>query len=113
MARADSDADVLRREFEAADGTFLYALQEEDRWDRDAFTRLHDALVVCCVGHGSATTLERWITSGFWSTLRSIERYLSWQEGLPEEDEEYYHEAHLRVEQATEWLLIGCIERQV
>ncbi len=58
MARDDSYVDVPRREFEAADGTFLHTLREEERWHRDAFSRLHDALVACCVGHRSATTLE-------------------------------------------------------
>jgi hypothetical protein len=61
--------EVLRKEHEATNESFVMTLRGEGRWDRAAYDRLFDAMLQCCKAHDDQTVIERWIAE-VW--------YLSW-----------------------------------
>ncbi len=61
---------ILRSEFEAKEGTFLFKLRCELDWDVHAFDRVMAAMEACCRATVSEARVERWVAEGFW--------YLSW-----------------------------------
>jgi len=66
----DTWREVLCKEHEAADDSFVMQLRGESRWDDAAHTRLFAAMLECCKAHEGQDTVERWIAEVFW--------YLSW-----------------------------------
>jgi hypothetical protein len=60
------DLELLRREFSAEDGTFLLQLRIDLHWDRQAFSRLEQAMRRVCARLESRDHLERWLAEGYW-----------------------------------------------
>lgn len=97
---------TLRREFDAEEGTFLLRLRGEMAWDREAFSRLAEAMEACAADHAGRPVLARWVAEGFW--------YVSWfvpqwagHPAFPRPDEEYYSRACERLFDLASWLFTG------
>ena len=85
--------DVLRSEFDAADGSFLIQLREL-HWDKVAFARLVAAMEECCIALNGVDTVDRWVAEGFWF-LSWYVRSWSTHENFPREfSEDYYERAY-------------------
>lgn len=98
---------LLRREFEADEGSFLLRLRGDMEWDRAAFSRLVEAMESCCRRGEGSERLERWQVAGFW--------YLSWfvrswtsNPNFPRPyPAEYYESAYERLEDLACWFFFG------
>ena len=66
----DNYLDILRHELEADDDSFLIKMRVELEWDREAFSRMTEAMRIYCDSHTEGEVIERWVVSGFY--------YLSW-----------------------------------
>ena len=99
--------DVLKREFEAEEGSFLIELRCDLTWNLDSFSRLTTAMEACCRGNESNEALERWVANGFW--------YLSWfvaewtrHPSFPRSHpDEYYQKAYQRLNDLAFWFFSG------
>lgn len=92
--------EILRKEHEGADGSFVMQLHGEARWDEPAHTRLFAAMRECCKAHEGQDTVERWIAEVFW--------YLSWWPRLLVErhwpGSEYHQDAVINFDHLAWWL---------
>ena len=60
--QVDEHLDVLRREFEAGQGTFLMGLRGESReWDKPAFSRFEQAMRWACEHFQDHDQPDRWM----------------------------------------------------
>jgi hypothetical protein len=104
----EDDESILRREFEAEDGSFLIQLRCELTWDKVAFSRLILAMEQCAVARQGKDVLERWIAEGFWY-LEKFAQEWSTHEGFPRpHGEEYYEAAYERLRDLSYWLFVGA-----
>lgn len=62
----DEVIEVLRREFEAEEGSFLLRLRGDLEWDRTAFSRLERAMRTACERSQGSEKLDRWLAEGFY-----------------------------------------------
>ena len=107
MTNAENYLEILRREFDAEDGSFLLQLRIERVWDKAAFTRLTAAMRVCCERHDDAVTLECWLAGGFWF-LHDFVRGHSSHPNFPRVyAEAYYTAAYERLWALASWFLMG------
>lgn len=58
--------DILKREFDAEDGSFLIIARCELRWDQEAFRRLTSAMYDVADEVRGKPVIESWIAEGFW-----------------------------------------------
>jgi hypothetical protein len=58
--------DVLKREFEAEDGSFLLHVRCDLTWDEVAFRRLTSAMYDVADAVRGSPSIESWIAEGFW-----------------------------------------------
>jgi hypothetical protein len=58
--------DILKREFDAKDGSFLMLLRAELRWDWIAFRRLTGVMYDVADEVRGKPAIESWIAEGFW-----------------------------------------------
>jgi hypothetical protein len=73
-ADVDGSVTVLRREFEAAEGSFLLCLRGDDLgWDRTAFSRLEQAMRVVCAQYEGRDDRPRWMAEGFYEVSHQVE----------------------------------------
>ena len=98
--------DVLRREFQADDGSFLAIAQEERRWDKDAFRELVEAMRDCCVRCSEDEQLERWMAHGFFYVPAFI-RAWSQQDGFDRPNDTYWRRAIELLEVLSHWFFWG------
>jgi len=61
-----SPEDILKSEFEGADGSFLTIARCELRWDASAFRRLTEAMFDVAAKLRDAEAIDHWVAQGFW-----------------------------------------------
>ena len=61
-----SPREILKREFDAEDGSFLIRARSELTWDGAAFRRLTSAMFDVASEDRGKPSIETWIASGFW-----------------------------------------------
>jgi hypothetical protein len=116
--------EILEHEFSADDGSFLLQMRCDLVWNREAFTRLTEAMLACCQvydnhsqqptlpGFGLAydrTYLPRWIADGFWYCATYIEGFTShpaWSEKIAA-GSGYYEKAYERLRDLAQWFFSG------
>jgi hypothetical protein len=117
----DDYSAVLRREFAAEEGSFLFQLHDLI-WDRAAFNRLTAAMLACCEAYDESdeqptllgpaydrTHLPRWLTAGFWFLATFVEDYTShaaWK-GKIAADPDYYAQAYHRLRDLADCFFNG------
>lgn len=99
---------ILRHEFDAEEGSFLLRLRCDLVWDPAAFTRLTDAMAVCCREHEGAAMLPRWVAEGFWYTHWFVPHW-SKNDAFPRpHPAPYYEAAYERLWDLAFWLFAGA-----
>ncbi|MEV1200664.1 hypothetical protein [Microbispora rosea] len=97
----------LRREFEADDDTFLLKLRGNLEWDRDAFSRLEQAMRATCELYQGCDQLDRWIAEGFYEVSRWVRDWTSHPNFPRPEPDEYYDACIERLDDLADWFFRG------
>jgi hypothetical protein len=97
---------TLRREFEAADGSFLIQLRCGMVWDREAFLRLVAAMELCAAEHAGRESLERWVAEGFWYVGWFVPEW-SGHPNFPRPEAAYHRRACDRLHDLAWWFFTG------
>jgi hypothetical protein len=98
---------ILRREFEADEGSFLLGLRVEAEWDREAFSRLIGAMERCASEVEGREVIERWIANGFWFLEKYTAEWAGHPNRIPTGEEDYYRTACTRLSDLAWWLFFG------
>ncbi|MFD0523100.1 hypothetical protein [Paractinoplanes durhamensis] len=74
----DDALTVLRREFEASEGSFLLGLRGSGLvWERAAFSRLERAMRVVCKQYEDCDDVPRWMAEGFYYVAHFVAEWTS------------------------------------
>ena len=90
---SDGMLDVLRHELEARDGSFLIQMRVHLEWDREAFSRLIEAMRLYCEAHVGDEVIERWVASGFYYFSHAVRDWTTHPNFPRPYTPEYYEEA--------------------
>jgi hypothetical protein len=100
--------DLLRREFEANQGTFLLGLRGEGlEWDRAAFSRFEKAMRWACQHFRDEDRLDRWMAEGFYYTSSFVRDWTSHPDFPRPEPEQYYNDCIQRISDLADWFFHG------
>jgi hypothetical protein len=98
---------ILRREFDAEEGSFLLQLRCDLVWDKAAFSRLVAAMEKCAVGHEGRQVIARWIAEGFWYLEKFVPEHCGHPAFPRRHGDEYYESAYERLRDLSYWLFVG------
>jgi hypothetical protein len=100
--------DVLRREFEADQDTFLLGLRGDRlEWDRAAFSRFEKAMRWACEHFQDGQQLDRWMAEGFYYTSWFVRDWTSHSHFPRPEPEQYYNDCIQRIGDLADWFFHG------
>lgn len=101
---------ILRREFDAEEGSFMIQLRCSLVWDKTAFSRLVQAMEWCAAAHEGQETIARWIAFGFWYLETNVPDFSQHPNFPRPYGDEYYEGAYRRLRDLSYWLFVGeCI----
>jgi tetratricopeptide (TPR) repeat protein len=83
---------ILRREFNAEEGSFLHQVRCGLKWDWDAFRRLTSAMYDVAEDTKGQLSIETWIAQGFWFCDTWIKDWTS-HPNFPQPPENSYRDA--------------------
>jgi hypothetical protein len=101
------DLELLRREFSAEDGSFLLQLRIDLHWDRQAFSRLEQAMRRACAQMESRDHLARWLAEGYWYLSDFVPAHTSHPNFSRPEPAGYYEAAVQRLRDLQNWFVTG------
>lgn len=101
------DDSALRRELEAAEGSFLIKLRTDLEWDRGAFDRLTAEMYEYVRGRDHDAPIPRWVADGFWYLDWWVEDWSSHECFPRPHGEAYYSAAYERLHALAFWLFTG------
>jgi hypothetical protein len=107
MMSSMDDLSLLRREFSAESGTFLSRLRQDLIWDKDAFTRLEQAMRRLCTEFEEREDLPRWIVEGFWQCADWVPAWTEHPNFPLPEPPAYYENAIKRLWDLQYWIVVG------
>jgi len=99
--------EILRNEFEAGPNSFLIKLRPDLVWDTAAFTRLTDAMRICCEQQSGSRDLERWMARGFWYVPGFVKEWTSHPNFPKTEPTKYYDDAYRLLDELAFWFFSG------
>jgi hypothetical protein len=100
--------DQLRREFAAAEGTFLLNLRgDRIEWDRPAFSRLEKTMRWACQRFREHDQLDRWMADGFYEVSRFVRNWTSHPNFPRPGPEQYYNDCIERLDDLADWFFRG------
>jgi hypothetical protein len=100
--------DLLRREFEADQGTFLGSLRGEGiEWDKAAFSRFEKAMRWACGHFQEEDRLDRWMADGFHYASWFVRDWTSHPNFPRPEPEHYYNDCIQRIGDLADWFFRG------
>lgn len=99
--------DVLRNEFSAQGGSFLLQLRHDFYWDKVAYRRLTEAMLVYAKHVSGDSPLDRWAAQGFWFTELFTRSHTAHPNFPRPEPPEYYAAALRRLEDLCKYLFDG------
>ncbi|MFC4035996.1 hypothetical protein ACFO3J_31710 [Streptomyces polygonati] len=103
----DEAIEVLRREFEAEEGSFLLQLRGDLMWDRAAFTRLERAMRAACERDQAEEKLDRWLAEGFFDVATWVPMWTAHPD-FPRPTPGVYYEACMeRISDLARWFFRG------
>lgn len=106
MGRVD-DIELLRCEFAAEEGSFLSQLRSDLHWDRQAFSRLEQAMRRVCASLENRDQLDRWLVEGYWVLADFVPGHTSHPNFPRPEPSEYYEAALERLRDLQDWFVTG------
>jgi hypothetical protein len=101
-----SSRDILRREFDAEEGSFLLQARSTLSWDWDAFRRLTNAMYDVADEARGQLSIETWIAHGFWFCDTWIPDWTS-HPNFPRPSQEVYRDAIELIHNLAYFLFIG------
>jgi hypothetical protein len=101
------DLQLLWQEFNAADGSFLLQLRSDLRWDRQAFSRLEQAMRRVCAQQETRDQLDRWLIEGYWYLAEFVPGHTSHPAFPRPEPPGYYEAALKRLQDLQNWYVTG------
>ena len=101
-----SSREILRREFEAEEGSFLLQVRGRLKWDWDAFRRLTSAMYDVADEARRQPSIETWIAQGFWFCDTWIRDWTT-HPNFPRPPEDAYQEAIELVHNLADFLFFG------
>ena len=102
----DDWLEILQREFQADEGSFLSIAQVERRWDKVAFRELIEAMRDCCVRCAEDQRLDRWMAHGFFYVPAFIRAWTQ-QPEFERPSDEYWQRAVDLLEVLSHWFFWG------
>ncbi|MER5465898.1 hypothetical protein ABT010_35620 [Streptomyces sp. NPDC002668] len=103
----DEVIDVLRREFDAEEGSFLLRLRGDLEWDRAAFTRLERAMRAACEHSQGNEMLDRWLVDGFYEVASWVPMWTSHPNFPRPAPAAYYEDCIERISDLASWFFRG------
>ncbi|MFC9613025.1 hypothetical protein [Streptomyces sp. NPDC056938] len=103
----DEITGVLRREFGAAEGSFLLRLRGELEWDRAAFTCLERAMRAVCERSQSDEKLDRWVAEGFYEVATWVPLWTSRPNFPRPTPDAYFEDCIERIGDLANWFFRG------
>lgn len=97
---------VLRREFNAEEGSFLLQARVSLKWNWDAFRRLTNAMYEVADEAKGQPSVETWIAQGFWYCDTFIRDWTS-HPNFPRPPEDAYQDAIELVHNLATFLFLG------
>jgi tetratricopeptide (TPR) repeat protein len=97
---------VLRREFDAEEGSFLIQIRCRLEWDWNAFRRLTSAMYDVADAVKGQPSIETWIAEGFWFCDTWIRDHTS-HPNFPRPPDEAYQDALALLDQLASFLFTG------
>jgi hypothetical protein len=107
MLSGMDDLALLRREFDAEEGSFLLQLRCDLHWDKEAFSRLEQAMRQVCAQQENHDQLERWLVEGYWYLADFVPAHISHPNFPRPEPPEYYEAALERLHDLQNWFVSG------
>jgi hypothetical protein len=101
------DLELLRQEFRAEDGSFLLQLRVDLHWDRQAFTRLEQAMRRVCAQQEPRHQLDRWLVEGYWYLSDFVPGHTGHPDFPRPEPARYYTAAIRRLRDLQNWFVTG------
>jgi hypothetical protein len=98
---------VLRREFDAEEGSFLLRLRCDLDWDRAAFTRLDHAMRAACAQFRDHDDLPRWLAEDFYHVSHFVADWTSHPQFPRPEPAHYYESCLERLRDLADWFFRG------
>ncbi|KAM3091698.1 hypothetical protein ACKFKF_32730 [Phormidesmis sp. 146-12] len=103
----DNYLTILKKEFEAEEGSFLIQLRPDLTWNKAAFARLTLVMQACCEEYSQTATLDRWIAQGFWY-IPSFVRDWTTHPNFPQiHTPEYYEQSYQELDDLAYWFFMG------
>lgn len=102
----DDALTVLRREFGAAEGSFLLRLRGDLVWDRAAFSRLERAMRTACRRYEGRDDLPRWMAEGFYEISHVVTEWTGHPD-FPRPAERYHQDCLARLRDLADWFFRG------
>ena len=106
MSESVSSRDILRREFDAEEGSFLFQARVSLKWDWDAFRRLTSAMYHVADEVKGQPSVETWIAQVFWFCDTWIRDWTSHPD-FPRPPEDAYREALALLDHLAYFLFMG------
>ncbi len=101
-----SSREILRREFDAEEGSFLLLARSRYLWDWDAFRRLTGAMYDVADEVKGQPSVETWIAQGFWFCDTWIRAHTS-HPNFPRPPEGAYREGLALLDDLAYFLFMG------
>jgi hypothetical protein len=98
--------EILKREFDAEDGSFLGKARGELEWDWEAFRVLTSAMYDVAAGARTHRVIDKWIAEGFWFCDTWITPWTS-HPNFPRPSEPDYQEATELVHDLAYFFFVG------
>ncbi|MEV5750057.1 hypothetical protein AB0L00_19730 [Actinoallomurus sp. NPDC052308] len=102
------DIALLRREFDAEEGSFLLQVRCDLHWDREAFSRLEQAMRRVCAQQEDRGQLDRWLVEGYWYLADFVPSFTGHPNFPRPEPPDYYEAALERLHDLQNWFVSGC-----
>jgi len=98
--------DMLKREFDAGEGSFLLQARVWLNWDWEAFRRLTSAMYDVADEVKGQPSIETWIAEGFWYCDTFIRDWTG-HHNFPRPPEDVYRDALLLLGELASFLFTG------
>ena len=102
----ESSREILRREFDGEEGSFLLQARSRFIWDWDAFRRLTGAMYDVAEEAKGQSSIETWIAEGFWFCDTWIRAHTS-HPNFPRPPEDVYQDALKLLNDLASFLFTG------
>jgi len=98
--------EILRREFDAEEGSFILQVRVGLKWDWEAFRRLASAMYDVADEARGQPSIETWIAQGFWFCDTWIRDHTS-HPNFPRPPEKAYRDALALLDELAYFLFMG------